>query len=280
MAKSTNKNYLSKSRGRETMTRLNFDYSILLLTGYAIYEFILRRYFRLEKKHPAWQYLSLVVCILISTFRYVSIDTILYPFIFVFVYAAIISFCALNKFRGNKTIEFFVIKNAIMFFVAFAFLLYCGNMSPAQWSDSLWNSLFGNWVVPVKKYALLCIGYAFVIDGGTNIVRGVMTRFPLLKKYASIAIKKERIAKGVEEEETKKETERAGELIGILERLLILTFVIAQNYEAVAFAVAAKSIARFSALDDKDFAEYYLIGTLLSVIVAVAVGLIIVATVN
>lgn len=136
------------------------------------------------------------------------------------------------------------------------------------------------WVVSVEKYALLVLGYAFVVDGGTNVVRGILMKFPLLKKYASIAIQKRRIEKEPEREETKREEERAGELIGIIERLLILTFVVAQNYGAVAFIVAAKSIARFNALDDKDFAEYYLIGTLLSVIVAVAVGVIIVAVIN
>lgn len=167
-----------------------------------------------------------------------------------------------------------------MIFLAFVFSLSYVNLYPTQWYDALWNSLFGNWVVSVKKVALLCIGYAFVIDGGTNIVRGILIKFPLLKKSAIIAIQKKNIEKEPEREETKKEEERVGELIGIIERLLILTFVIAQNYEAVAFIVAAKSIARFSALDDKDFAEYYLIGTLLSVIVAVTVGVIIVSVVN
>jgi hypothetical protein len=262
------------------MTQLNFDYSLSLLVAYAVYEFILRRYFMLNKKHRSWQYLSLAVCILIITLRYVSIYSLLYSIVFVFLYAAIDFFSALKKLNNNKTIEFFIIKNTMMIFMAFVFSQFQNNLYPTQMFDVLWNSLFGNWVVPVKKYALLCIGYAFVIDGGTNIVRGVMMKFPLLKKYASIAIQKKRTEKGAEEEEAKKEEERAGELIGIIERLLILTFVIADNFEAVAFAVAAKSIARFSALDDKDFAEYYLIGTLLSVIVAVAVGVIIVSVVN
>ena len=38
--------------------------------------------------------------------------------------------------------------------------------------------------------------------------------------------------------------------------------------------VAAKTLARFRQLDDRDFAEYYLLGTLASVAVAIVSGLI------
>ncbi|MBI2428369.1 MAG: hypothetical protein HYV29_06160 [Ignavibacteriales bacterium] len=76
-----------------------------------------------------------------------------------------------------------------------------------------------------------------------------------------------------EETEESTELKNAGELIGIIERLLIVTFVIAGSFNAVAFTFAAKSIARYKELDNKDFAEYYLLGTTASVIVAVAAGI-------
>ena len=43
---------------------------------------------------------------------------------------------------------------------------------------------------------------------------------------------------------------------------------------AIGFVIAAKTIARFRLLDDRDFAEYYLLGTLASVGVAVLTGLV------
>jgi hypothetical protein len=43
---------------------------------------------------------------------------------------------------------------------------------------------------------------------------------------------------------------------------------------AVGFVVAAKTLARFKQLDDRDFAEYYLLGTLASVAVAIGSGLV------
>jgi len=40
-------------------------------------------------------------------------------------------------------------------------------------------------------------------------------------------------------------------------------------YPSIALILAAKSIARFKQLENKDFAEKYLVGTLLSIIIAV-----------
>ena len=65
----------------------------------------------------------------------------------------------------------------------------------------------------------------------------------------------------------------AGRTIGILERMLITPLIFVGAYEAVGLALAAKSIARFDQLRDRRFAEYYLIGTLASVALAVVIGL-------
>jgi len=66
---------------------------------------------------------------------------------------------------------------------------------------------------------------------------------------------------------------QVGATIGILERLLIVVFVVISAEAAVGFVIAAKTIARFRLLDDRDFAEYYLLGTLGSVSVAIFTGL-------
>ncbi len=66
---------------------------------------------------------------------------------------------------------------------------------------------------------------------------------------------------------------RVGEAIGVLERLLIVTFVMTGAEAAVGFVIAAKTLARFKQLDDRGFAEYYLLGTLASVSVAIVSAL-------
>ncbi len=57
---------------------------------------------------------------------------------------------------------------------------------------------------------------------------------------------------------------RRGKVIGIIERLLFFFFVLIGSYASIGFILTAKGITRFRELDDRNFAEYVLIGTLLS----------------
>jgi hypothetical protein len=104
---------------------------------------------------------------------------------------------------------------------------------------------------------LTVAAYCFMFDGGARIVRGVLDQFPAMM---------ERIAAN------SAGSESGGEWIGVLERIITLTFVLTGAYTAVAFALTAKSIARFKELDDRTFAEYYLLGTSTSVAVALITG--------
>jgi hypothetical protein len=69
-----------------------------------------------------------------------------------------------------------------------------------------------------------------------------------------------------------------GELIGYLERILILTFTLVGSYADVGFVLAAKSIFRFGELNksnDRSMTEYVLIGSLVSVVITTLLGTII-----
>ncbi|MEO6992191.1 MAG: hypothetical protein ABI273_01060 [Lacunisphaera sp.] len=61
-----------------------------------------------------------------------------------------------------------------------------------------------------------------------------------------------------------------GRVIGVLERVLLYWFIMAGQLGAIGFVLAAKAFTRFKALDDRPFAEYVLIGTLLSACLALA----------
>ncbi|WP_267403221.1 MULTISPECIES: DUF3307 domain-containing protein [unclassified Chryseobacterium] len=70
----------------------------------------------------------------------------------------------------------------------------------------------------------------------------------------------------------------AGKYIGILERLLVFTFIMVNHWEGVGFMIAAKSVFRFSDLaqaKQRKLTEYVLIGTLLSFGMAVLTGILI-----
>ena len=68
---------------------------------------------------------------------------------------------------------------------------------------------------------------------------------------------------------------RGGEYIGILERVLILTFILVGYPEGIGFLLAAKSIFRFGDLQksgELKLTEYVLIGTFISFAIAIIVG--------
>ena len=73
---------------------------------------------------------------------------------------------------------------------------------------------------------------------------------------------------GVPEDETQSSFVRAGSLIGMLERVLAFILITNNQYAAVGFLLAAKTVTRFKDLEKREVAEYYLIGTLLSITAA------------
>lgn len=64
----------------------------------------------------------------------------------------------------------------------------------------------------------------------------------------------------------------AGALIGSLERLLTLCFVLLGEFEVIGFIIAAKSILRFKD-NERPKTEYVLAGTLLSFGIAILMGI-------
>jgi hypothetical protein len=79
----------------------------------------------------------------------------------------------------------------------------------------------------------------------------------------------------IKKEDGIKSLEKAGRYIGIFERILVLTFILTDNFSAIGFLIAAKSILRFS---DKSKSgarkqtEYVLIGTLMSFALTILIG--------
>jgi len=68
----------------------------------------------------------------------------------------------------------------------------------------------------------------------------------------------------------------AGKWIGIIERVIILLFVLQNQFSAIGLLVAAKGIIRFNEKDRPEIkTEYLVIGTLMSIALAVITGLLI-----
>lgn len=77
------------------------------------------------------------------------------------------------------------------------------------------------------------------------------------------------------EDKKKDDTIKAGRMIGTVERIIMLFFLSIKQYSSVGLVLTAKSIARYNKIaEDQKFAEYYLLGTLLSTICVLVVSLI------
>ncbi len=70
--------------------------------------------------------------------------------------------------------------------------------------------------------------------------------------------------------------DNAGKWIGIIERIIVLIFVLKGDYAAISLLLAAKGIIRFNEKDRPEIkTEYLVIGTLLSICIAIIAGLIV-----
>lgn len=240
------------------------EFFLLFVSGFAVFEYCMKRYLRLQEQSAWKQSLGLGIIILLTTVKYLSIQSFLITALFVLVYGGMAAVIERGLKGERLQIERFVARNCVALILLLIIRKVVVEVQGRHWFDVLWTFIFDP-EFTLQQHALLCgIGYLFVIDGGTSVVKGVLNKFPIITQKA---------LDGSNAAQQQFEIKNAGELIGIVERLLILTFVLAGSFEAVAFTIAAKSIARFKELDDKNFAEYYLIGTSVSVAVAVGIGM-------
>jgi hypothetical protein len=121
---------------------------------------------------------------------------------------------------------------------------------------------------------------AFMLDGGTIVVRGVLDRCgtkPLLQDDSTPPEKTRASIADAPDEETQPDVDDAeynrGRMIGELERVLLLVLVFLDQYFAISFLLGAKGLIRSREFEDRNFAEYFLIGTLTSILLAVAAGI-------
>ncbi|MBW4971203.1 DUF3307 domain-containing protein [Croceibacter atlanticus] len=111
-------------------------------------------------------------------------------------------------------------------------------------------------VIAAKQYIVLTAGFLFILKPTNIFIKEMLSTFE------------------IESTPQSQELEKAGRLIGILERILVVIFVLIGQFGAIGFLIAAKSILRYK---DTDLlkTEYVLIGTMLSFGIAVLVGLLI-----
>lgn len=143
----------------------------------------------------------------------------------------------------------------ILFFYLFHFLFqYSENIALKSWANEvLHHLLFLKSNYPLSTRINILFGYLFL-----------MTPSSFLMRYALLAI----FPDGIYE----RERDNIGSIIGNIERIIVFTLSVMDLYPSIALVITAKSLARFKQLEDRSFAERYLIGTLLSFLIALLVA--------
>lgn len=117
--------------------------------------------------------------------------------------------------------------------------------------------------VPITEGRLACIYLALAAAVLGTIHTGMMVGSVLVREGIQPPDAANSNGSGVEH----------GWLIGYLERLLAITLVACGSFEGLGFLAAAKGLVRSQDLKVREMAEYFLIGTLLSILAATGIGL-------
>ncbi len=209
---------------------------------------------------------------------------------------------ASEKAFAKTSLERFLVRQTIMGALLLALWHAATPVTPHAWFATAGEFLLV--AAPLQSPATSCSSilaitsaYLFMIDGGTRIVRGILNKFQGLSSRAlhpqpheglhppsappahdslpTAGTASEPAPPQMTDDETDDDTKKSiGEWIGILERIITLTFILTNNFTALAFVLTAKSIARFKELEEsRDFAEYYLLGTSSSILVPLGIGI-------
>lgn len=105
-------------------------------------------------------------------------------------------------------------------------------------------------------FLLIALGYILILKEATLFIQLVLKRISAVPETDT-----------PQKQQDERELDR-GKIIGILERSFYYFLILSNNFGGIAIIIALKSLARFKELDKKRFAEYFLIGSLLSLAAA------------
>ncbi len=157
-------------------------------------------------------------------------------------------------------------------FMLALWLLILGFFCSEGFSISL-NSGFRRWVVEGSRYHVFLSGLsavdhvsllAYLVGALLAVAEShVMVRY-VLEKFGIKPDKGNNV--GEEQDICDRSEYNRGRIIGCLERSIAFAFILQGAFTALVFVVAVKNLTRFKQLDKRPFAEYFLIGTLFSLL--------------
>jgi len=196
-----------------------------------------------------------------------------FPFLLIILLSLnLSSFYTEQKWKGNSLSRF------VIFWFHFMLVLVVSSHREIVYEANFTTKNILNGIVnDVKVFQ-----YSFPFS--TNQVLGTITGMMLLMNEVNHLIRfvlkrlkidpqrKESSAIRMVEKRDMNEFNR-GRVIGILERILIFLLALNGHVNAIGFILTAKGLARYREIADRNFAEYLIIGTLLSALLALLAGI-------
>ncbi len=224
---------------------------IRLLIAHIISDFILQSDKIVNNKGKAWKFMLLhIVIVFISTYLLsgkfiISITLAIAHWIIDYTKVK------LQEKYQSKQVELFIFDQVLHILSIIV----------------LWFSYFNMWGVLMKTIELPFTNYSISLI----VFSYLFLVYPVgyLIKFATQRIA-QNTEKTIDSEETK--VEHGGRLIGQFERIIILTLVLLNQYEAIGFLITGKSIIRFADHNSNLRSEYVLVGTMMSYAIAILTG--------
>jgi hypothetical protein len=200
--------------------------------------------------------------------------SISFPLIFLLIILFIID---IIEYAAERNSLRFNIIRFITFLILFLTAIIFSSVSVSLSFNEILLSGIQNFIININPFAKLNItgfhliivlsGLFFLLNESNFLIRLV---FEISGKVP--------VTKETREPDNKELN--AGRIIGILERIIIFFFIIIGQYAAVGFVIAAKGVVRYKELEDRNFAEYVLIGTLMSSLLSMFTGFIVAHLIN
>ena len=242
------------------------EYFVLLFLGHVLGDFYVQTSKLATKKEKSMKWVLLHCLCYLGVMLLVSLPIISSDIAFAALMAAIlhlmidvVKFLYLASIRKKHKMTQVIDRNVFLIdqilhmvcLIGIAYWVVAGNTTINEWNG--FKDFFK--VISIPGSLVLCWVLSLLI----------------IHKPANLLIQKLlMLYKPDSKEEDKKKDNNAGRFIGTVERIIMLIFLSIGQYSAIGLVLTAKSIARYDKISkEKDFAEYYLLGTLISTSVVI-----------
>lgn len=232
----------------------------LLLAAHLIADFSLQSADWAEKKTQKFRYLvghAFVYAVVIAVISFLCIPSsiVLIPFVIIALSHFFIDWIRVHADKKYKTpaahFSSFVIDQVLHIAIIYVSVCAFGlNEQTRNWLTDLTAA------VPVEQILRYVLIFVIILDPASVFVKK-------LSIYVS----------GGTNSSGQKKEPPVGSVIGKLERILTVILVLCGEIGAIGFVLTAKSLARYKQLDNQNFAEKYLVGTLSSTAIAIIAAL-------